>query len=73
MSTGGSIPATRHPCLLAQPGRLLFWILARRLRKGGEFASVTELVDRTMAFVAEDHRTAKPFRWTDDGRPLQAA
>jgi transposase len=48
-------------------------ILARRLLKRGEFASVTELVDRIMAFIAEDNRTAKPFRWTYDGRPLQAA
>jgi transposase len=52
---------------------LFFSILARRLLKGGEFASVTELVDRIMAFIAEYNRTAKPFRWTYDGRPLQAA
>jgi len=26
-----------------------------------------------MAFIAEYNRTAKPFRWTYDGRPLQAA
>jgi hypothetical protein len=43
------------------------------LLKGGEFASVTELVDRIMAFIAEDNHTARPFRWTYDGRPLQAA
>jgi DDE superfamily endonuclease len=52
---------------------LFFSILARRLLKRGEFASVTELVDRIMAFIAEYNRTAKPFRWTYDGRPLQAA
>jgi len=52
---------------------LFFSILARRLLKRGEFASVTELVERIMAFIAEYNRTAKPFRWTYDGRPLQAA
>jgi transposase len=52
---------------------LFFSILARRLLKRGEFASVTELVDRIMAFIAEYNRTATPFRWTYDGRPLQAA
>jgi hypothetical protein len=51
---------------------LFFSILARRLLKRGEFASVTVLVDRIMAFIAEYNRTAKPFRWTYDGRPLQA-
>jgi transposase len=52
---------------------LFFSILARWLLKRGEFASVTELVERIMAFIAEYNRTAKPFRWTYDGRPLQAA
>jgi transposase len=52
---------------------LFFSILARRLLRRGEFASVTELVDRIMAFIAEYNRTAKPFRWTYDGRPLQVA
>jgi hypothetical protein len=52
---------------------LCFSILARRLLKRGEFASVTELVDRIMGFIAEYNRTARPFRWTYDGRPLQAA
>jgi transposase len=52
---------------------LFFSILARRLLKRGEFGSVTELVDRIMAFIADYNRTAKPFRWTYDGRPLQAS
>jgi transposase len=49
-----------------------FAILARRLRKRGEFTSVEDLVARVMAFIADDNRTAKPFRWTYDGRPLKA-
>jgi transposase len=48
---------------------LFFSILARRLLRRGEFASVTELVDRIMAFIAEYNHTARPFRWTYDGRP----
>jgi hypothetical protein len=39
----------------------------------GEFASVEDLVGKVMAFIDEHNRTAKPFRWTYDGRPLQAA
>jgi transposase len=52
---------------------LFFSILARRLLKRGEFGSVAELVDRIMAFIADYNRTARPFRWTYDGRPLQVA
>jgi transposase len=51
---------------------LFFSILARRLLKRGEFASVEDLVARVMAFIADDNRTATPFRWTYDGRPLKA-
>jgi hypothetical protein len=51
---------------------LFFSILARRLLKRGEFASVQDLVARVMAFIADDNRTATPFRWTYDGRPLKA-
>ena len=49
-----------------------FSILARRLLKRGEFASVDDLVAKVMAFIADDNRTATPFRWTYDGRPLKA-
>jgi transposase len=51
---------------------LFFSILARRLLKRGEFTSVEDLVDKVMAFIADDNRTATPFRWTYDGRPLKA-
>ena len=51
---------------------LFFSILARRLLKRGEFHSVEDLVARVMAFIADDNRTATPFRWTYDGRPLKA-
>jgi transposase len=52
---------------------LFFSVLARRLLKRGEFASVEDLVGKVMAFIADYNRTAKPFRWTYDGRPLKAA
>jgi transposase len=51
---------------------LFFSILARRLLKRGEFRSVEDLVAKVMAFIADDNRTATPFRWTYDGRPLKA-
>jgi transposase len=52
---------------------LFFSILARRLLKRGEFTSVEDLVAKVMAFIADDNRTARPFRWTYDGRPLKAS
>jgi hypothetical protein len=30
-------------------------------------------VGKVMAFIADDDRTARPFRWTSDGRPLKAS
>ena len=27
---------------------------------------------KVMAFIADYNRTARPFRWTYDGRPLKA-
>jgi transposase len=52
---------------------LFFSILARRLLKRGEFTSVEDLVAKVMAFINDYNRTATPFRWTYDGRPLKAS
>jgi transposase len=52
---------------------LFFSILARRLLRRGEFTSVEDLVAKAMAFIADYNRTATPFRWTYDGRPLKAS
>ena len=52
---------------------LFFSILARRLLKRSEFRSVEDLVGKVMAFIADYNRTARPFRWTYDGRPLKAS
>lgn len=52
---------------------LFFSILTRRLLRRGEFTSQQDLADRIDKFVTVYNRTAKPFRWTYDGRPLKAA
>ena len=44
----------------------------QRLLKRGEFGSVEDLVAKVLAFIADYNRTATPFRWTYDGRPLKA-
>lgn len=50
-----------------------FGILSRRVLKRGNFASVAELRQRVLDFIAYFNETlAKPFRWTYTGRPLQA-
>jgi transposase len=52
---------------------LFFSILARRLLKRAEFRSVQDLVTKVMTFITDYNRTARPFRWTYDGRPLKAS
>ena len=52
---------------------LFFSILTRRVLRHGEFHSVDDLTAKLMAFIAAYNRTATPFRWTYDGRPLKIA
>jgi transposase len=52
---------------------LFFSILQRRLIRHGEFDSVDDLAAKVIAFINDYNKRAKPFRWTYDGRPLQAA
>ena len=52
---------------------LFFSILTRRLLRRGEFTSRDDLADKITTFVDLYNQTAKPFRWTYDGRPLKAA
>ena len=52
---------------------LFFSILTRRLLRRGEFGSRHDLTNKIMHFIEVHNRTAKPFRWTYDGRPLKAA
>lgn len=48
-----------------------FSTLVRRLLKRGSFTSVDELRQRLLDFIAFFNRTAKPYKWTYKGRPLQ--
>lgn len=52
---------------------LFLSIMSRRLLRHGEFDSVEDLAAKVIAFIDDYNRAAKPFRWTYDGRPLQAA
>jgi hypothetical protein len=47
--------------------------LQRRLLRYGEFDSVDDLATKVIAFINDYNKRATPFRWTYDGRPLQAA
>lgn len=48
-------------------------ILARKLLRRGSFASAEQLEARVLEFIEYYNRTmAKPFRWTYQGKPLQA-
>jgi len=52
---------------------LFFSILTRRLLRRGEFTSRQDLANKTENFVIAYNQTAKPYRWTYDGRPLKTA
>lgn len=52
---------------------LFFSILTRRLLRRGEFDSRDDLIARMMTFIADYDATAKPFKWTYDGKPLKIA
>lgn len=52
---------------------LVFSILTRRRLRRGEFSSQDELVAKIMAWITAYDRTAKPFAWTYDGKPLKVA
>jgi transposase len=48
-------------------------ILARKVLKRGSFASVDDLRQKVLAFIAYyNQTTAKPFKWTYAGKPLEA-
>jgi hypothetical protein len=49
-----------------------FSTLVRRLLQRSSFASLEELRQRLLDFIAFFNRTAKPYKWTYKGRPLQA-
>lgn len=47
-----------------------FSILVRQVIKRGNFSSVEDLQARILAFIEYFNQTAKPFLWTNTGRPL---
>jgi hypothetical protein len=50
-----------------------FSILVRKVLKRGNFASITDLKRKVLAFIEYYNRTmAKPFKWTYKGRALSA-
>jgi transposase len=50
-----------------------FSILVRKVLKRGNFISVDDLKRKVLAFIEYYHRTmAKPFRWTYQGKALNA-
>lgn len=50
-----------------------FSILVRKLLKRGSFSSVEDLKAQVLAFIDYYNRTmAKPFKWTYQGKPLEA-
>ena len=50
-----------------------FSILVRKLLKRGSFTSVEDLKAQVLAFIDYYNRTtAKPFKWTYQGKPLEA-
>ena len=47
-------------------------ILTRKLLRRGSFTSVDDLTTRVLAFIDHYNRSAKPFKWTYQGKPLVA-
>ncbi len=47
-------------------------ILTRKLLRRGSFTSTDDLTARVLAFIDHYNRTAKPFKWTYQGRVLAA-
>jgi transposase len=45
-------------------------ILVRKLLRRGSFTSVEDLEAKVRAFIEYYNRTAKPFKWTYEGKPL---
>lgn len=45
-------------------------ILVRKLLKRGSFASIEELEAKVLAFIGYYNQTAKPFKWTYQGKAL---
>jgi len=66
---------TRTPAHASWLNMVEIWfsILTRKILRRGEFASREQLADKIIEFMCDYDDTARPFRWTYDGRPLKAA
>ncbi|WP_091461449.1 hypothetical protein [Micromonospora inyonensis] len=62
-----------RPRLLARPDRAVFSASTHRVIRQGDFTSRADLIDRIATRVINKNTTAKPYRWTYDGTPLEAA
>jgi transposase len=51
---------------------IFFSILYRRLLKHGIFTSEGDLAEQMLAFIETYNQTAKPFKWTYEGKVLEA-
>jgi putative transposase len=47
-------------------------ILTRKLLRRGSFTSIDDLTTRVLAFIDRYNRTARPFKWTYQGKTLVA-
>ena len=47
-------------------------ILSRKLLRRGSFTSVNDLSAQVLAFIDQYNRTARPFKWTYQGKALSA-
>ncbi len=64
---------TPKHCSWLNQVEMWFSILTRRLLKRGNFKSTEQLKQRILALIEFFNQTlAKPFRWTDIGKPLLA-
>lgn len=45
-------------------------ILVRKVLKRGSFSSIENLEAKVLTFIANYNQTAKPFKWTYEGKPL---
>lgn len=52
---------------------LFFSILQRKVIRNGNFSSRDDLLAKLLNFITDYDRTAKPFAWTYEGKPLKVS
>ncbi len=75
--TGVQALERKHPGLPLAPSwlnQIEIWlsILTRKLLHRGSFTSVDDLSSRVLAFIDHYNHTARPFKWTYQGKVLTA-